>query len=141
MRIKAKDLTIRMALSSDAGALDALTKPAFGNLVVDWRNATNDWIVAEFNGQIIGCIQLCMGRPVGRLELLCVDNTLDARSKHVIMMELLRSGLYALQQTGSQIVTAFIEFTNKGVKRIFKKRFGAQITNSGNLLTMYLGAL
>ncbi len=139
MTNKRYNIVIRMALPDDAEALAALTAEFLGPFKVKWQDATHDWLVAEFDGKVCGCLQLCLGRPIGRLEMLCVEATLDPRAKHAIMVELSRGGLFALQQTGSQVVTIFGEFASKGLKRLLKKRFNARVTNSGNLLTTYLG--
>ena len=135
-----KQVTVRMAQAGDAGALAALTATFLGPYKVNWAEATGDWMVAEVEGKVVGCLQLCLGRPIGRLEMLCVQEDLDARSKHAIMRELARGGMFALQQTGSQIITVFVAFESKGFKRMVKKYFGGRVTNSGNLLTAYLGA-
>lgn len=139
MIIKQEDITIRMAQSSDVVALAILTAASFEPYKPQWQNATNDWMVAEINGIVHGCLQLCIGRPTGRLAMLCLDTTLDNRSRHAIMVELVRGGMFALQQMGSQVVTIFVDYEHKGFKRLVKKRFEARVTNSGNLLTTYLG--
>jgi len=135
----ASKVIVRMALPTDAQVLAELTAVSLGPYKVNWHDATHDWMVAELDGKVYGCVQLCLGRPIGRVEMLCVDPTLNPREKHAIMLELMRGGLFALQQTGSQVITVFGEFNNKGFKRLIKKRFGAKVTNSGNLLTTYLG--
>jgi len=133
------DITIRIARPEDAGVLDTLTADFLGPYKVQWEGATPDWLVAEVNGEVLGCTQLCIGRPIGRIEMLSISKRLDLREKHAIMVELCRGGLFALQQTGSQIVTVFVSFDHKGFKRLLKKRFNGRVTNSGNLLTSYLG--
>lgn len=135
-----KQVSIRMAQEGDAEALAALTTAFLGPYTVNWLNATGDWMVAEASGKVVGCLQLCIGRPIGRLEMLCVQEDLDPRSKHAIMLELARGGMFALKQMGSQIITVFVAFESKGFKRMIKKRFGGKVTNSGNLLTAYLGS-
>ena len=136
---KREEIEVRMAQPQDAGNLERLTRPMLGSFPVDWTNATGDWLVAEVGGAVCGCVQLCLGRPIGRLEMLCVAMELTPREKHAIMLELARAGMYALQQTDAQIITVFVEFANKGFKRMIKKRFGGRVTNSGNLVTAYLG--
>ena len=136
---KQEDIIVRFAQASDAEVLGALTYTAFGGLDIQWKDATKDWIIAEIDGTVQACLQLYMGRPVGKLEHLCVNKDLDQRAKYAIMLELIKGGLLALQQTGSQLITVFVDFQNKGMKRMLKRRFGARVTNSGNLLTAYLG--
>lgn len=139
MVFKREDIIVRMAKPQDAEALAGLTQKSFGPYKVDWTDATHDWLVAEVAGSVYGCVQLCIGRPVGRLELLCVAETLTPRDKHAIMLELARGGMYALKETDAQIIIVFVEFASKGFKRMIKKRFGGRVTNSGNLVTAYLG--
>ena len=44
---------------------------------VDWSKVDN-WLVAEVEKKIVGCLQLCHGRPIGYTELLCVDRNFPA---------------------------------------------------------------
>ncbi len=139
MTNKRYNIIARMALPTDAEVLAELTAVSLGPYKVHWHDATHDWMVAEMEGKVYGCVQLCLGRPIGRVEMLCVDTALAPRAKHAIMLELMRGGMFALKHTGSQVITVFGEFGNKGFKRLIKKRFNARVTNSGNLFTTYLG--
>lgn len=133
------NITIRMAETSDAAALAALVN--LGGYEADWKNSTNGWLVAENDGEVVACVQLCLGKPVGRLELLHVRSDLNARDRALVVMSIARAGMFALWQAGSEIVTCMVPFEEKGWKRVLKKRFGARVTNSGNLLTAFLGKL
>ena len=81
----------------------------------------------------MGCLQLCPGKPVGRMELLSVDQGLGPRQRAEIVKGLVYDGMAALKVSGAQAVACLINFEAKSFKRILKKR-GAVVLTSGNLL-------
>jgi len=99
----------------------------------DWSDIEPYWLVAVVNGKIMGCLQLCPGKPVGRMELLSVEQGLGPRGRAVLVKGLVYDGMAALKFSGSQAVACLINFEEKGFKRILKKR-GAVVLTSGNLL-------
>lgn len=135
--MKENEVTIRLAEIADADSLRALVD--LGGYEADWENSTDGWLVAEVHGDVVACVQLCFGKPVGRLELLHIRNDLNARDRALVVMSIARAGMFALWQAGSEIVTCMVPFEEKGWKRVLKKRFGAQVSNSGNLLSAFLG--
>jgi len=137
-RITAADLEFRWAQPDDAPALAALVDT--GALPVDWAHplATRGWLVADHKGSLLGACQVLIGHPIGQIERLHVVDGLEPREAHAVMLGLCRVGLVCLREVGSQVVTVFCEFANKGFKRILKKRFGGAATQQGNLMVASL---
>ena len=138
--IRAKDITVRVGQIDDIESLKDLTKDAWGPYVIEWAEAVPDWLVAVVENKVVGCVQLCLGRPVGRVEVLCVQEGFSPRETHEVRLALCQAGYYALKETGSQIAVAMVSFKDKGFKRMLKHRFEARVADSGNILASYIGA-
>ena len=124
---------IRLATDEDG--------PEIGNLVwqggfrvdgIDWTDIGPYWLVAENGAGIVGCIQVCPGKPIGRAEFLSVDEKLTHREQAVISKALVIQGCATLSLWGSQAASSMVSFKNKGFKRILKRR-GARVMSSGNM--------
>ncbi len=117
-------MVVRFAEPEDAGSLAAITAPAFGPLTCNWTDEdTNGWLVAETD-HVVGALQVLLGRPVGRLEVLSLDKELPVRQRHKIMTELMTTGIASLMATGSQYVIVNVGDGSGGFRRFIKKRFG-----------------
>lgn len=92
------------------------------------------WLIAHLDGAPVGCVHVLPGWPVARMEGLAVVETLGARERHAVMLRLGRIASEFLRRGGVPYAAAFIDFDNKGVKRAFKRRFGAVVQSSGNML-------
>jgi len=89
--------------------------------------------VAELEGVIIGTIQVCPSRPIGRLEFLCVLKDVPDRVRILAIKKLLVTGVETLKMNGAQLVSGLIPFELKSYKNFLKKR-GAVTVSSGNLM-------
>lgn len=126
-------MNIRLATDADG--------PEIGNLVeaggfrvdgIDWTNIGPYWLVAENGAGIVGCLQVLPGKPIGRLEFLVVDDSLRHRERATIARDLGIQGYATLKLAGAQAASNMVNFRNKGLKRILKRR-GARIMTSGNM--------
>lgn len=136
--IKNLTLPVRFATADDSEALAVLVDT--GPWEVDWSECASGWLVAEDEENVIvGAVCLYLGRPVGRAEMLSIQKSLPPRKKHEIALRLSQAALTALVLDGSQIITILVGFGDKPFKRMLKKHFGAQVTNSGNLLSIQVG--
>ena len=122
----------RLAQSTDAPWLADITGTG-GSF--DWAlpGTTEGWWIAEVDGAPSACIQMLLGRPVGRLESLRVVADLPPRVKAEAIRELVKSACAGLYLTGSQGVMSFVRFENKTMKKFLKRAFGAQVLESGNM--------
>ena len=125
-------LSIRFARPTDAPWLAAIS--GTGN-TFDWTlpGTTEGWWIAELGGAPVACVQMLLGRPVGRVESFRAAPDLPPRVKAEALSALVKSACTGLYMTGSQGVMCFVRFDNKGMKRFLKRRFGAKVLESGNL--------
>ena len=132
-------LTIRYARTDDIPALAKLS--AWPDDV--WQGMAPPrlygWLIAHLDGVPVGCVNVLPGWPVARIEDLAVAQNLPPREKHTIMLRLSRVATAFLRQGGVPYAAAFIDFGSKGAKRAFKRKFGAVVKNSGNMLLTKLG--
>ncbi len=125
-------LSIRLAQPADAPWLAVIsgTDGAF-----DWAlpGTTEGWWIAEAAGEPVACVQMLLGRPVGRVESFRAEPGLSPRLKAEALSALVKSACAGLYLTGSQGVMCFVRFDNKGMKRFVKRHFGAKVLESGNM--------
>ena len=77
---------------------------------VDWsRDVSPYWLVAEQGEQMVGCVQLRPSKPIGMIELLCLDPTLTAYQRARVFKHLVEAALLAIRQMGAQAVTFGID--------------------------------
>ena len=124
-------LSIRLAQPADASWLASVTGTSNA---FDWNipGTTEGWWVAESDGAPVACVQMLLGRPVGRVESFRAEPALPPRLKAEALSALVKSACTGLYLTGSQGVMCFVRFDNKGMKRFMKRRFGAKALESGN---------
>lgn len=124
---------IRIATDADGRAIgDLVWRGGFRVDGIDWSDIGPYWLVAENGAGIIGCLQVLPGKPIGRLEFLVVDDSLRHRERATIARDLSIQGYATLKLAGAQAASNLVNFGNKGLKRILKKR-GARVMASGNM--------
>ena len=129
-------IEIRCALNAEGERVRELVVQGGYNVAgldFDWSDIEPYWLVATVNGEIMGCLQMCPGKPVGRIELLSVHKDMGPRKRASIVQGLVYDAMAALKVSGSQAVACLINLESKSFKRILKKR-GAVVLASGNLL-------
>ena len=132
-------IQIRLAQNSDGPRIGELVWES-GYMVedVDWTDIYPYWLVAEWDGRLVGGLQVCLGKPMGRLELLSVEDALPHRINAMVKKSLILSGMATLHKDGAQLASALIPFEFKSYKRLLKKR-GGKIIAQGNMIESRLG--
>ena len=102
-----------------------------------WGNLYPHWLVAKIDDEIVGCMEVLLGRPIGRLEVLSLDQDLDKREHATVLHSLVIQGLVTLRQYGAELVASMIPFEDKAWKKALVKR-GGVITSSGHILVKRL---
>lgn len=93
---------------------------------LDWSaNIGPYWLVAEHDGDPVGCIQVCPGIPVGRLEFLSVPVDLSKRIKAMAVKRLLDAGRTTLKLAGSQMITGILHEGLEGYQRVLERHYHA----------------
>jgi len=130
-------VTVRMATNADGEVIGALVRAGGFDLEADWSAVAPFWLIAETD-RPVGAVQVCPGRPVGRLEFLCFADDADDRTKLSALKMLLFQGCATLQRGGSDYASGMVPFENKWLKRRYKKA-GAVTMSTGNLMLKRLG--
>lgn len=126
-------IAYRLATDDDGADLKRLVKNAgFTIENIEWVGLHPFWVVAYDEIGVRGCVQVCPGRPIGRLEMLAVD-TDDPIPRARIVRGLLTNGCATLRSMGTQLVMGMIPFEMRAYKKALKKR-GAVVVNQGNML-------
>ena len=134
--VNSRKIEIRLAQNTDGESMGALAERcgfAFGDWDIDWSDIYPYWILAEVDGEIIGMLNVCPGKPFGRLEMMCVEPTIGQAERRQTIVDLDQQGRAVLVQYGCQGSMCNISFGDKGFKR-FAKKHGYRVISSGNLL-------
>lgn len=130
--------SVRLASNSDGATIHRLvTDSGFAVEDIDWSVVYPYWLVAEQNGDVVGCIQVCIGVPIGRLEMLSVRADLSHMLRAAIVKSLLLAGAATLKKAGAQMVSGMIPFEMKSYKRLLQRR-GCVSIGVGNMMARRL---
>lgn len=129
--------TVRLATDDDGPAIERLVKAAgYGVTGIEWTGLYPYWLVVENGAGPVGCLQVCPGRPMGRLENLAVKADNPVEKARLVRM-LAYSGMATLREGGSQLADFVIPFSERAYKKALKKR-GATVIAQGNLMSRRL---
>jgi hypothetical protein len=134
--IDRRNIKARLAVNEEGPRVAELAATCgfrFSDWEIDWSNIHPHWLVADHLGGLLGGWQVCYGRPVGRLEILGVEPTLEKPERAFVVELLLRTGSKILKDYGAQAASGLIPFELKSYKRWLKAR-GAVTLASGNLI-------
>ncbi len=132
-------MKIRLAQNSDGPRIGELARASgFGVDGLDWSDIYPHWLVAERDDPendagVVAAIQVSLGKPIGRLEMLVADRGLGHRERALVVRELLLQGLATLRQSGAQVAMGVLPFGERAYKRLLKRR-GAVVAFSGNAM-------
>lgn len=128
-------VTIRLARNDDAKVvadLAACSGFAFEPWM-DWSDLFPHWLLADHDGKPVGTIQICYGKPVGRIEILGIPEEVPRKLRGVVVRELVTAGLATLREYGAQAVSGMIPFSMPSYKKAAKRR-GWITLDSGNIM-------
>ena len=107
-----RTVTVRMAKNDDGPDVEALIEKLgwfeWSNWKIDWNDLEPNWLVAEHAGRFVGCIQVCPARPIGRIEILCVDPELRLIMRYLVTRELTNHAVGVVKMYGAQAVCSTI---------------------------------
>lgn len=102
------EFTVRAAEDHEGEAihalLDAQTTVAGWRLPkVNWSRVKPFWYVAEIQGELLGAVQICIGWPVGRIELLAIRPGLSKTKRAKIVKALAFYVFDAMRLDGTEL--------------------------------------
>ena len=138
--IDRRDIKARLAVNEEGPRVAELAATCgfvFSDWEIDWSTIHPHWLVADHLGELLGCLQICYGRPVGRLEILGFDPSLEKDDKREVIEVLIRSGFKLLKDYGATASSSMIPFELKAYTRWLKRRGGVTLA-SGNIIMKVL---
>lgn len=129
-----RGIHVRLADNSEGEIIrNLVSKNGFTINGINWNDIYPYWLCATMDNEIIGCIQVCIGKPIGRLEILCVKPGISHIQKALTIKTLLLAGSETLRQAGAQMACGIIPFSEKSYKRILRSH-GCVTISSGNMM-------
>lgn len=122
---------IRLATNDDGPRIAGLHH-RFDDL--DWSDIYPYWLVAEKGGEVVGCLNVALSKPIGRLDLLAIDGSLSPHARGKAVRGLIMQGIATLKAHGAQMVLSVVPFELKSYKRVLKKHFNATVEGQGNMI-------
>lgn len=101
---------------------------------LDWSDVYPYWLVAENNGRIVGCLNVALSKPIGRLDTLGVDGSLNPHARSKAVRGLILQGIATLKANGSGACLSIVPFELRTYKKILKKHFDALVIGQGNMI-------
>lgn len=133
---KLTDIEVRTGNNSDGPAIRDLTASRgflFDGLDMDWSQIFPYWLVSERNGVITGCIQVSVSKPVGRLEILCVDPMISKKDTAQTVKMLTDYGVFVLRLQGCSAACGMIPKELESYKKVALRR-GWEVFTDGDML-------
>lgn len=87
---------------------------------VSWSKVAPYWLIAEHQGEIVGCVNVCYTMPIGRLEWMSFVPGLPYKARALSVKALLDLGQQVLKQTGSTAVVGNLGFEQKSFRDILQ---------------------
>ena len=125
---------VRFATDAEGPLVGELVKTA-GHVVggCDWSRVYPHWLVAISRGKFAGCLQICYGIPVARLELLAFAQGTSFQVRCLAVKALLSLGALTAKKAGASMVTGCIPAAQQHFKDLLKHE-GCQVLYSGNMM-------
>lgn len=139
---KGWECRVRAAVDAEGEAIHALVDEStkkYGYMLpaCRWDRIEPFWYVAEVGGYLLGAIQVCVGRPISRVELLAVRPGLSQSKKAKIVKLLLMRVVQALSLDGTTLISMIIPEKDMGFQTILE-RLGARHAVKGRMMLYQL---
>jgi len=103
-----------------------------------WDRIAPFWYVAEVGGVLLGAVQVCVGWPIGRLELLSVRPGLSHTKNAKIVKALLYHAFAAMKLDGTQLICSLVTDKENEFSRVLE-RLGFTFAVNGRMLFFKMG--
>lgn len=101
---------------------------------LDWGDIGNNWLLAEHDGTVVGCIMMNYGKPFCRLEFLNLAPTLTKRIRALAVRDLVNTAFAVCKAMGSQCAMSVIEWSTENQWMHILQRRGSIPCAEGVLL-------
>lgn len=100
----------------------------------DWSKVAPFWYVADLQGWLIGAVQVCVGRPMSRIELLSVHQKISRTKQAKVAKMLLARAVHDLRVNGATMACGVVTGPENGFVRIVE-RCGARCAVKGVMVS------
>mgnify|MGYP001600186812 FL=1 len=110
---------IRLA-TDEAGPLIAALLKA-NNIVLPgetWERVFPNWLIATVDDEVIGCVMVLPGRPIGFLEFLFAKPSANFKFRAIAIRKLLLQGMATIQHAGASYVAGMVDVSNKRFQNV-----------------------
>ena len=122
-----RSITVRLAKPTEGPLLHqlAVASEKWEIEGLDWNfSPTPYWLIAEYDGKAVGCMQVCPGVPIARIEFLCVPTSLPRMLKARVVKAIVLQGVATCKELKAQFVTGIIHDGMEGFGRVMARRGG-----------------
>ena len=131
------EMTVRAAVNEEGEAIHALVDAMtmqYGWKVPQcrWDRVAPFWYGAEVQGVLLGAVQICIGWPIGRIELLSVRPGLSHTKTAKIVKALLYHAFGAMKLDGTELACALVSDKENHFMRVLE-RWGAKGSVKGRM--------
>ena len=129
-----REVKVRFARDSEGSVIAQMVHSSHEGVPnTSWEKVYPSWIVAEREGEIVGCVQVCHSVPIGRLEFLSFLPNLPYRTRALAVKALLNLGALALKKTGAHVLVGCLGFDQAHFRDLLKAE-GCTVLMSGNII-------
>ena len=129
-----QEVRVRYARDAEATAIAQMVHSSHEAVpVVSWAKVYPYWLVAEYEQEAVGCVQLCFSAPIGRMEFLSFIPNLPHRTRALSVKALLNFAALALKRDGATAIAGCLAHDQKGFKEILKAE-GCKVLMSANVI-------
>lgn len=120
-----------MAVAQDGDTISHLVgADVWVGLELDWQSVDGHWLVAELEGEVVGCIAVLPMKPVGHCEHLGVLQNLDDMDRARVVRELLIQAWAVLRLAGCGAVIGTVPDDLATYARALERRGGVVINHA-----------
>jgi len=123
----------RIADPTDSSAIKGLlAKQCVSVDGMDWEHTAPFWVVFDKQGETVGCAQILMAKPMGRVDFLCVKEEMSGSARSRVVKRISDEAVKLFRNKGVHNVSWFVPHNNRAVKKAVKRR-GASAFSSGSV--------
>lgn len=127
---RAVRLVLRLATGEDGPTLGNMLRLSGWEIEgLDWSDPSPNWLVAEIDGLIAGCLCVFPGRPIGWVEFLCVEPELRQRTRAKVAKALLEQAMRTIKVGRGQVSAGGVPERLPDYQRVLARR-GCQVAAS-----------
>ena len=94
------------------------------------------WLVAELDGEAVGCVQMCPSRPFAFLEFLSLLPGLSQRDKGIVVRDMCNAARQRCKSMGAQFVSLTVQPDLDNWVRVLERRGAFKWYDGGTAMLM-----